>query len=237
MANSRVEFFGQTLMDVTDTTAVPSSVTKGKVFYQADGQRTIGTAEYQPKIVKQPIALSTSWSGTDPYEQTVLTDQDARYLVDIEMTIEQLASLIDMGVKAIQALNVNGTIVVQCTGAKPTESFSVVLTKTVTFDIEDPVIPEPAEYQPRVVRRVLSLGTEWTGSDPYEQIVLTNQNVNYKIDLQPSAEQSKQMSEAGVTRIQAVNTNGTVTVRCTGGKPTTAMNIQCTKTVTYPVGN
>ena len=31
--------------------------------------------------------------------------------------------------------------------------------------------------------------------------------------------------------------NGTIIVRCTGGKPTVAMNIQCTKTITYSVGN
>ena len=73
MANSRVEFFGETLMDVTDTTATPASVTAGKVFYQADGQRAVGTAAYQPKVFEEIVTLTTTWQGTGPYTQTVVT--------------------------------------------------------------------------------------------------------------------------------------------------------------------
>ena len=35
---------GQTLMDITDTTANPGDVTEGAVFYRANGERSVGTA-------------------------------------------------------------------------------------------------------------------------------------------------------------------------------------------------
>ena len=43
MAINKVEYGGNTLIDITDTTATPESVESGKVFYQADGTRAIGT--------------------------------------------------------------------------------------------------------------------------------------------------------------------------------------------------
>lgn len=43
MAINKVEFGGNTLIDITDTTATPGSVENGKVFYQADGTRGKGT--------------------------------------------------------------------------------------------------------------------------------------------------------------------------------------------------
>lgn len=43
MAINKVEYGGNTLIDITDTTATPESVESGKVFYQADGTRALGT--------------------------------------------------------------------------------------------------------------------------------------------------------------------------------------------------
>lgn len=47
MANNpyvnKVEYAGQTVMDITDTTAEASGVESGKVFYAANGQRKVGT--------------------------------------------------------------------------------------------------------------------------------------------------------------------------------------------------
>ena len=40
---NKVEYAGQTLMDITDTTAEPSSVAAGEVFYSASGARSVGT--------------------------------------------------------------------------------------------------------------------------------------------------------------------------------------------------
>lgn len=43
MARSKVVYYGTTLMDITDTTAVASDVAAGKYFYTADGVKTEGT--------------------------------------------------------------------------------------------------------------------------------------------------------------------------------------------------
>ena len=44
MARSKVVYYGTTLMDITDTTAVASDVAVGKYFYTADGVKTEGTS-------------------------------------------------------------------------------------------------------------------------------------------------------------------------------------------------
>lgn len=45
MANvSRVTFGGQTIMDITDTTAESADVRQGQIFYAKNGARTVGTA-------------------------------------------------------------------------------------------------------------------------------------------------------------------------------------------------
>lgn len=44
MANNKVIYNGNTLIDLTDTTAVASDVARGKVFYGANGEKIVGTA-------------------------------------------------------------------------------------------------------------------------------------------------------------------------------------------------
>lgn len=55
MAVNKVEFYGNTLIDISDTTAEESAVVAGKAFYKADGTRATGTADYQPKITTQTV--------------------------------------------------------------------------------------------------------------------------------------------------------------------------------------
>ena len=141
MANSRVEFFGETLMDVTDTTATPASVTAGKVFYQADGQRAVGTAAYQPKVFEEIVTLTTTWEGTGPYTQTVMTGQDTHYRVDVTPTPEQLAQIVADGVTIMLATNVDGSIVITCVGAVP----SVALAMRLVFVYTENGASEPPE--------------------------------------------------------------------------------------------
>jgi hypothetical protein len=42
MAVNKVEFYGNTLIDISDTTAEESAVVAGKVFYKANGTRATG---------------------------------------------------------------------------------------------------------------------------------------------------------------------------------------------------
>ena len=88
MAINKVSFYGDTLLDISDTTADESSVVKGKVFYKANGSRAVGTADYQPKIFTQVVNLTTTWSGSDPYYQTVLTGQAVNMQVDLQFTVD-----------------------------------------------------------------------------------------------------------------------------------------------------
>jgi len=40
---NKVEFGGETIMDITDTTAQENDVLEGQVFYAASGTRSVGT--------------------------------------------------------------------------------------------------------------------------------------------------------------------------------------------------
>lgn len=51
LQNNKVQLAnGITVMDITDTTATPSDVAAGEVFYQANGARGIGTGNYMDKV-------------------------------------------------------------------------------------------------------------------------------------------------------------------------------------------
>lgn len=132
MAVNKVAFFGDTLMDISDTTADESSVVKGKVFYKADGTRAVGAAEYQPKITTQTVSLSGSWSGSGPYYQTILTGQPAGLQVNLNPTIEQLTALGEAGVTSMVAANENGTVKIYAAGAAPA-AMTMQITKTMTY--------------------------------------------------------------------------------------------------------
>lgn len=132
MAVNKVVYSGDTLMDISDTTATESSVVKGKTFYKANGARATGTADYQPKITTQTVSLSGNWSGSGPYYQTILTGQPAGLQVNLNPTIDQLAALADAGVTSMVAANENGTVKIYAAGAAPA-AMSLQITKIMTY--------------------------------------------------------------------------------------------------------
>ncbi len=132
MAVNKVAFFGNTIMDISDTTADESSVVAGKQFYKANGARATGTADYQQKITTQTVSLSSSWSGSGPYYQTILTGQAAGLQVNLNPTIDQLAALADAGVTSMVAANENGTVKIYAACAAPA-AMSLQITKIMTY--------------------------------------------------------------------------------------------------------
>lgn len=135
MAVNKVVYSGDTLMDISDTTATESSVVKGKTFYKANGVKATGTAEYEPLIVKFNRTLAaTSWSAYgDYFRQTVMGSQETNAKFDLQFDIAQLAQLANDGVTAIVAINEDGTVYVYCMGAKPSTSMPVQITKTLLY--------------------------------------------------------------------------------------------------------
>lgn len=70
MAVNKVEYDGNTLIDITDTTATASDVASGKYFYTAAGVRTAGTASGGGGMNKQAYfmddyVMATSYTATD----------------------------------------------------------------------------------------------------------------------------------------------------------------------------
>lgn len=135
MAVNKVVYSGDTLMDISDTTATENSVVKGKTFYKANGVKATGTAEYEPLIVKFNRTLAAaSWSAYgDYFRQTVMGSQETNAKFDLQFDIAQLAQLAEDGVTAIVAINEDGTVYVYCMGAKPSASMPVQITKIMTY--------------------------------------------------------------------------------------------------------
>lgn len=82
------------------------------------------------------ISLSSSWSGSGPYSQTVTVTGatvTADSKVDIQLTAAQIASLIAAGVTGLLIENNNGTLIAWAVGASP-------FAMTVQCTVEDVVV-------------------------------------------------------------------------------------------------
>ena len=61
---NKVQFGGQTIMDITDTTATESDVVSGRVFYKASGARAVGSVSIPQPATATPLQDSVGAVGT-----------------------------------------------------------------------------------------------------------------------------------------------------------------------------
>lgn len=101
---------------VPDTRTVNGQELSSNISLDADD---VGAAE--PTQVGS-ILLSSSWSGSGPYSQTVTVTGatvTASSKVDIQLTAAQIARLISAGVTGLLIENNNGTLTAWAVGASP----------------------------------------------------------------------------------------------------------------------
>lgn len=85
------------------------------------------------KPTKKSISLSTTWSGSGPYTQTVTISGytiTANSKVDLQPDSTALARMISDGVNALYISNNNGTLTAYAIGAAPTAALSIQCTIT-----------------------------------------------------------------------------------------------------------
>lgn len=69
MAKNKVVYNGNTLVDLTDTTAVASDVASGKYFYGRDGVRTQGSLTFSTIYTGSSAPSSSTGVNGDIYLQ------------------------------------------------------------------------------------------------------------------------------------------------------------------------
>lgn len=85
----------------------------------------------------------------------------------------------------------------------------------------------------KVIVGSISLGTTWTGSDPYSQAVsITGGTATSKVDIQPDATVLQQFLTDGVLAMWVENNNGSFSVKTIGAYPSVSLTLQCTITET-----
>lgn len=135
MAVNKVVYAGETLIDITDATLTPETLLEGYTGYNAAGLKVSGTASYQPKITKyiRPLTVSAWTAYGDYFRLPLFSGQETNAKFDLQFDIDQLIQLQTDGVTAIVAANEDGTVYVYCSGAKPTTTMSIQVTKTLLF--------------------------------------------------------------------------------------------------------
>lgn len=107
------------------------------------------------------------------------------------------------------------------------------------YDIMYPrtLIEQVTDGQKQIIVDTVSLGTSWTGTGPYTQVVtIDGIESDSKIDIQPDADVINKLMESGTTALYIVNDNGVATAVAVGAAPNAGLEIQCTitKTVAAP---
>ena len=103
------------------------------------------------------------------------------------------------------------------------------------YDIMYPrtLIEQVTNGQRQIIVDTVSLGTSWTGTGPYTQVVtIDGIESDSKIDLQPDADAINRLMGSGTTALYIVNDSGVATAVALGAAPNSALEIQCTITKT-----
>ena len=103
------------------------------------------------------------------------------------------------------------------------------------YDIMYPktLIEQVTNGQRQIIVDTVSLGTSWTGTGPYTQVVtIDGIDSDSKIDIQPDADVINKLMESGTTALYIVNDSGVATAVALGAAPNVALEIQCTITKT-----
>lgn len=103
------------------------------------------------------------------------------------------------------------------------------------YDIMYPrtLIEQVTNGQRQIIVDTVSLGTSWTGTGPYTQVVtVAEADADSKVDLQPDATIIQKLIDAGTTALYIVNDNGVFSAVAIGSAPTESLTVQCTITKT-----
>ena len=103
------------------------------------------------------------------------------------------------------------------------------------YDIMYPrtLIEQVTNGQRQIIVDTVSLGTSWTGTGPYTQVVtIDGIESDSKIDIQPDADVINKLMESGTTALYIVNDGGVATAVALGAAPNTELIVQCTITKT-----
>lgn len=103
------------------------------------------------------------------------------------------------------------------------------------YDIMYPrtLIEQVTNGQRQIIVDTVYLGTSWTGTGPYTQVVTVSEaDADSKVDLQPDATIIQKLIDAGTTALYIVNDDGVFSAVAIGSAPTESLMIQCTITKT-----
>ena len=103
------------------------------------------------------------------------------------------------------------------------------------YDIMYPrtLIEQVTNGQRQIIVDTVSLGTSWTGTGPYTQVIaVVGADADSKVDIQPDATIIQKLIDAGTTALYIVNDNGVFSAVAIGSAPTESLTVQCTITKT-----